>query len=85
MIVSQLPIEVFRKYIVDETMSPMTGFTFAVLAIVQLAGGKITEGMRYPNLLCSNTSVLPLSCIGSNFGVANLLTTLYTIEVITDK
>lgn len=44
-LVSQLPIEVFRKHVVEETTSPMTGFTFAVLAVVQLAGGKIPEGM----------------------------------------
>ncbi|WZZ78503.1 hypothetical protein YC2023_099075 [Brassica napus] len=42
-LVSQLPIEVFRKHVVEETTSPMTGFTFAVLAVVQLAGGKIPE------------------------------------------
>lgn len=45
MLVSQLPIEVFRKHVVEETTSPMTGFTFAVLAVVQLAGGKIPEGI----------------------------------------
>lgn len=44
-LVSQLPIDVFRKYVVEETTSPVTGFTFAVLAIVQLAGGKIPEGV----------------------------------------
>lgn len=47
-LVSQLPIEVFRKHVVEETTTPMTGFTFAVLAIVQLAGGKMPEGMYYP-------------------------------------
>ncbi|XP_010500010.1 PREDICTED: melanoma-associated antigen 8-like [Camelina sativa] len=49
-LVSQLPIETFRKYVVDETTSPMTGFTFAVLAIVQLAGGKIPEETLWHHL-----------------------------------
>jgi len=44
-LVSELPLEVFKKHVVDETTSPVTGFTFVVLAIVQLAGGKIPEGM----------------------------------------
>nr|AAD46004.1 F21H2.2 [Arabidopsis thaliana] len=42
-LVSELPLEVFKKHVVDETTSPVTGFTFVVLAIVQLAGGKIPE------------------------------------------
>ncbi|CAH2035352.1 unnamed protein product, partial [Thlaspi arvense] len=49
-LVSQLPIEVFRKHVVEETTSPMTGFTFAVLAIVQLAGGKIPEETLWHHL-----------------------------------
>lgn len=49
-LVSQLPFDVFRQHVVDETKSPMTGFTFAILAIVQLAGGKIPEGMHYTTI-----------------------------------
>ncbi|EOA36222.1 hypothetical protein CARUB_v10010171mg [Capsella rubella] len=49
-LVSQLPIEMFRKYVVDEATSPMTGFTFAVLAVVQLAGGKIPEETLWHHL-----------------------------------
>ncbi|CAH8352012.1 unnamed protein product [Eruca vesicaria subsp. sativa] len=49
-LVSQLPIEVFRKHVVEETTSPMTGFTFAVLAVVQLAGGKIPEETLWHHL-----------------------------------
>jgi hypothetical protein len=50
-LVSELPLEVFKKHVVDETTSPVTGFTFVVLAIVQLAGGKIPEGMLLLGLL----------------------------------
>ncbi|CAA7018719.1 unnamed protein product [Microthlaspi erraticum] len=49
-LVSQLPIDVFRKHVVEETSSPVTGFTFAVLAIVQLAAGKIPEETLWHHL-----------------------------------
>ncbi|CAN8289980.1 unnamed protein product [Cochlearia groenlandica] len=49
-LVSQLPIQVFRKHVVEETTSPMTGFTFAVIAIVQLSGGKIPEETLWHHL-----------------------------------
>lgn len=68
-LVSELPLEVFRKHVVDETTSTMTGFTFVVLAIVQLAGGKIPEGMHYSifyndlfflvSMQCSMLSICP--------------------------
>ncbi|VVB11742.1 unnamed protein product [Arabis nemorensis] len=49
-LVSQLPIEMFRKHVVGETTTPMTGFTFAILAIVQLAGGKMPEETLWHHL-----------------------------------
>ncbi|CAA0266382.1 putative MAGE domain, melanoma-associated antigen [Arabidopsis thaliana] len=49
-LVSELPLEVFKKHVVDETTSPVTGFTFVVLAIVQLAGGKIPEETLWHHL-----------------------------------
>ncbi|XP_010529692.1 PREDICTED: non-structural maintenance of chromosomes element 3 homolog [Tarenaya hassleriana] len=49
-LVSQLPVEVFRKYVQDENTAHMTGFTFVVLAIVHLAGGKIPEETLWHHL-----------------------------------
>ncbi|XVF39525.1 hypothetical protein PTKIN_Ptkin01aG0041400 [Pterospermum kingtungense] len=42
-IISQLPAEVYRKYVEDVNTSHMTGFTFVVISLVHLAGGKIAE------------------------------------------
>ncbi|KAL6012153.1 hypothetical protein ACLOJK_002631 [Asimina triloba] len=42
-ILSQLPNNVYCKYIMDKKNSHMTGFTFAVVGCVYLAGGKISE------------------------------------------
>ncbi|KAK9111008.1 hypothetical protein Scep_018527 [Stephania cephalantha] len=42
-IVSQLPTDVYKKHIEDANSSHMTGFTFAVISIVLLAGGKVPE------------------------------------------
>ncbi|KAK6277479.1 hypothetical protein POUND7_017802 [Theobroma cacao] len=42
-IISQLPAEVYRKYVEDVNTSHLTGFTFVVISIVHLAGGKIAE------------------------------------------
>lgn len=44
-ITSQLDPRVYRKHIEDTTKSHLTGLTFAVIGIVHLAGGKITEGI----------------------------------------
>ncbi|KFK23382.1 hypothetical protein AALP_AAs59400U000400 [Arabis alpina] len=49
-LVSQLPIQVFRKHVVEDTTTPMTGFTFALLAIVHLAGGKMPEETLWHHL-----------------------------------
>lgn len=42
-IISQLPAEVYKKYVEDMNTSHLTGFTFVVISIVHLAGGKIAE------------------------------------------
>lgn len=43
-IISQLPADVYKKHVDDGNTSHMTGFTFVVISIVHLAGGKIQEG-----------------------------------------
>lgn len=43
-LISQLPAEVYKKYVEDVNMAHLTGFTFVVISIVHLAGGKIPEG-----------------------------------------
>ncbi|CAK9146226.1 unnamed protein product [Ilex paraguariensis] len=42
-IISQLPANIYGKYVEDMNTSHVTGFTFAVISIVHLAGGKIAE------------------------------------------
>ncbi|KAL2536558.1 MAGE protein [Forsythia ovata] len=42
-IISQLPADVYRKYVEDADKSQVTGFTFVVISIIHVAGGKITE------------------------------------------
>lgn len=44
-LISQLPADVYRKYVEDVNAAHLTGFTFVVISIVHLAGGKIPEGM----------------------------------------
>ncbi|KAE9445909.1 hypothetical protein C3L33_22185, partial [Rhododendron williamsianum] len=44
-IISHLPADVYKKYIEDANSSHLTGFTFVVISVVYLAGGKITEGL----------------------------------------
>lgn len=44
-IISQLPADVYRKYVDDVNTAHTTGFTFVVVSIVYLAGGKVSEGM----------------------------------------
>ena len=46
-IISQLPAEVYKKYVEDVNTSHLTGFIFVVISIVHLAGGKIAEGTFY--------------------------------------
>lgn len=45
-IMSKIPAEVYRKYVEDVNTAHLTGFTFVVISIVHLAGGKIAEGMQ---------------------------------------
>ncbi|KAK8623523.1 hypothetical protein V6N13_118406 [Hibiscus sabdariffa] len=49
-IISQLPAEVYKKYVEDVNTSHMTGFTFVVISIVQLAGGKIASDNLWHHL-----------------------------------
>ncbi|XP_044511281.1 melanoma-associated antigen 8-like isoform X2 [Mangifera indica] len=42
-LVSQLPPEVYKKYVEDVNTAHLTGFTFVIVSIVHLAGGKIPE------------------------------------------
>lgn len=44
-LISQLPAEVYKKYVEDENSAHLSGFLFVVISIVHLAGGKIPEGM----------------------------------------
>lgn len=44
-LISQLPPDVYEKYVVDANTAHPSGFTFAIISIVYLAGGKIPEGM----------------------------------------
>lgn len=44
-LISQLQPKVYKKYVEDATTAPLSGFTFVVVSIVHLAGGKITEGI----------------------------------------
>lgn len=42
-ILSQLPENLYKKYVDNENTAHLTGFTFVVISIVHLAGGKIVE------------------------------------------
>ncbi|XP_028054717.1 uncharacterized protein LOC114258912 isoform X2 [Camellia sinensis] len=44
-IISQLPAKVYKKYVEDANTSHLTGFTFVIISIVYLAGGKIQEAL----------------------------------------
>lgn len=43
-VISQLPANIYQKYVEDISTAHLTGFTFVVVSIVHLAGGKISEG-----------------------------------------
>ncbi|XP_059633900.1 uncharacterized protein LOC132276485 [Cornus florida] len=49
-IISQLPASVYKKYIEDVNTSHLTGFTFVVISIIHLAGGKIPEESLWHHL-----------------------------------
>uniref|UniRef100_A0A1D1ZF36 Melanoma-associated antigen G1 n=1 Tax=Anthurium amnicola TaxID=1678845 RepID=A0A1D1ZF36_9ARAE len=42
-IVSKLPADIYSSYVENKENSHITGFTFAVVSVVHLAGGKISE------------------------------------------
>lgn len=43
-IISQLRPDVYSEYVEDANTAHVSGFTFVVLSIVHLAGGKLSEG-----------------------------------------
>ncbi|KAK9742611.1 hypothetical protein RND81_03G185600 [Saponaria officinalis] len=49
-LVSQLPADVYRKLVEDVNTAHLTGFTFVVVGIVDLAGGKISEENMWHHL-----------------------------------
>lgn len=44
-IISQLPADVYKKFVEDRSSSHMMGLTFVVVGIIHLGGGKVTEGI----------------------------------------
>ncbi|RHN73126.1 putative MAGE domain-containing protein [Medicago truncatula] len=42
-LISRLPSDLYEKYVVDANSAHMSGFTFVIISIVHLAGGKIPE------------------------------------------
>uniref|UniRef100_A0A5B6Z8E1 Putative melanoma-associated antigen 8 isoform X2 n=1 Tax=Davidia involucrata TaxID=16924 RepID=A0A5B6Z8E1_DAVIN len=63
-IISQLPANVYKKYIEDVNTSHLTGLTFIVISIVHLAGGKISEESLWHHLrrlgLCESDESHPV-------------------------
>ncbi|PRQ21388.1 uncharacterized protein LOC133743019 [Rosa rugosa] len=49
-IMSKLPAEVYKKYVEDVNTAHLTGFTFVVLSIVHISGGKISEENLWQHL-----------------------------------
>ncbi|XP_038708025.1 melanoma-associated antigen 1-like isoform X1 [Tripterygium wilfordii] len=49
-IISQLPAEIYGKYVEDVNTAHLTGFTFVVISIVHLSGGKILEETLWRHL-----------------------------------
>lgn len=42
-VISQLPSNVYQKHVEDISTAHLTGFTFVIISVVHLAGGKISE------------------------------------------
>ncbi|KAH9756556.1 MAGE domain-containing protein [Citrus sinensis] len=63
-LISQLPAEVYKKYVEDENSAHLSGFTFVVISIVHLAGGKIPEDILWRHLkrmgLCETDASHPV-------------------------
>ncbi|XP_058723517.1 uncharacterized protein LOC131595236 [Vicia villosa] len=49
-LISQLPSDLYEKYVVDPDTAYMSGFTFVIISIVHLAGGKIPEESLWSQL-----------------------------------
>ncbi|KAI5431249.1 hypothetical protein KIW84_035426 [Lathyrus oleraceus] len=49
-LISQLPSDLYEKYVVDANTAYMSGFTFVIISIVHLAGGKIPEESLWSQL-----------------------------------
>ncbi|OAY23290.1 melanoma-associated antigen 1 isoform X1 [Manihot esculenta] len=49
-LISQLPADVYSKHVDDVNTAHLTGFTFVVISIVHLAGGKIPEEQLWHHL-----------------------------------
>ncbi|KAI6687785.1 hypothetical protein NL676_024613 [Syzygium grande] len=49
-LMSQLPAELYRRYVEDVNTAHLSGFTFVVISIVHLAGGKIPEDNLWHHL-----------------------------------
>ncbi|KAK6938154.1 MAGE homology domain [Dillenia turbinata] len=49
-IVSQLPADIFKKYVDDENTAHLIGFTYAVIGTAYLAGGRIAEEALWHHL-----------------------------------
>ncbi|XP_022131643.1 melanoma-associated antigen 1 [Momordica charantia] len=49
-LISKLPADIYRKYVEDVNTAHVTGFTFVVVSIVHLAGGKIPEESLWHHL-----------------------------------
>lgn len=45
-LMSQLPADLYGRYVEDVNTAHLSGFTFVVISIVHLAGGKILEGLH---------------------------------------
>ncbi|CAI8590166.1 unnamed protein product [Vicia faba] len=49
-LISHLPSDLYEKYVVDANTAYMSGFTFVIISIVHLAGGKIPEESLWSQL-----------------------------------
>ncbi|KAF7811812.1 melanoma-associated antigen 2 [Senna tora] len=49
-LISQLPPSVYKKYVIDVNSAHLTGFTFVIVSIVHLAGGKIPEESLFSHM-----------------------------------
>ncbi|XP_051130060.1 uncharacterized protein LOC127250696 [Andrographis paniculata] len=50
-IISQLSADIYRKFVEDPRSSPTSGFTFVVVGIIHLGGGKLSEENLWHHLM----------------------------------